>query len=157
MQVAEETDTKASDEAKDPEKKDSEEKDGKKDEKRDEFEFDIGKVLEETAVPSLPSVRDLERENKKRKSVTFAEGGPKECVQKNFALVQGETNLEEPPEVVDEFDEFVTDYPLPTSPPKVYASKKILKKSPSDKKEDQEGNNAEATDKAGKRWLLKKI
>lgn len=87
--------------------------------------MDIGKVLEETAVPDVPSV-DVEKV-KKRKSVSF--GATKEFANTKIALVQPESNLDDPMMIDDEFDEFVSsaDISIP-SPPKVYQAKKILKR-----------------------------
>ncbi|TRY67013.1 hypothetical protein TCAL_16950 [Tigriopus californicus] len=87
--------------------------------------MDIGKVLEETAVPDVPSV-DVEKV-KKRKSVSF--GATKEFANTKIALVQPESNLDDPMMIDDEFDEFVSsaDISMP-SPPKVYQAKKILKR-----------------------------
>jgi len=92
--------------------------------------LDISKVLEETSVPSLPSAElqtDPPKEKPSRKSVTFSAEKPKEMKQKTIALVQPDSNLEQPDDD-DVYDEFVNPREIPHAPPKSYQSRKILKK-----------------------------
>ena len=95
---------------------------------------DIGKLLEETKVPELPSSSEIkatpaltesEESPKPKKSIKFSESLTKELQQKKFQLVQPESNLDVPDEVDDEFAESAgMDIPYTTPPSAV---KPILK------------------------------
>ncbi len=112
----------------------------------DEFEFDINKVLEETSVPSLPTVGDLDVKQRKRKSVSFADKA-KEISITTMALVQPASNLEAPFEVPDEFSEFFDPRDMPTTSPKVYSARRILKHLPAEA--NAEAANAASAATAG--------
>lgn len=95
----------------------------------DLLSLDVDKVLEET-VPSADALTQAveKKTPKSRKSVKFADQ-PKEIVEGKIALVQPESNLDVPPIVDDEFDEFVNDIPIPIAPPKVYSpARKVIRK-----------------------------
>ena len=94
---------------------------------------DIGKLLEETKVPELPSSSEIkatpaltesEESPKPKKSIKFSESLTKELQQKKFQLVQPESNLDVPDEVDDEFAESAG-MDIPYTPPS--AVKPILK------------------------------
>ena len=93
---------------------------------------DIGKLLEETKVPELPSseiratpaLTESEESPKPKKSIKFSESLTKELQQKKFQLVQPESNLDVPDEVDDEFAESAG-MDIPYTPPS--AVKPILK------------------------------
>ena len=94
---------------------------------------DIGKLLEETKVPELPSseikatpaLTESEESPKPKKSIKFSESLTKELQQKKFQLVQPESNLDVPDEVDDEFAESAG-MDIPYTPPS-QAVKPILK------------------------------
>ena len=92
---------------------------------------DIGKLLEETKVPDLPSdILDAKSSsiNKPKKSIKFSESLTKELQQKKMQLVQADSNLDIPDEVEDEFAESNVDIPEPGTAAATTA-KPILKNS----------------------------
>lgn len=82
--------------------------------KADEYDFDIGKALEETAVPELPDILSKKKNGSpvikspspQKRKVSF--GAAKEFTNTKLTLVQAESNLDDPMMVDDEFDEFAS-------------------------------------------------
>lgn len=65
-----------------------------------DFDFDIDKILEETSVPSvLPSIEKVAK-----KSVKFSPVISREMSIKTIRVIEPESNLAEPEDVIDEFD-----------------------------------------------------